>query len=208
MKYIIMCGGDYHETQRRQTYEINGEQIIERTIRLLKEAGVTDIAISSLDEQFDHYGVPRLEHANDYVCGKNFWISAFYPTDYPVCYIFGDVIFSPEAIRTIVDTKSDSIEFFASAPPFDDRYIKQWAEPFAFKVQKPKQFAKALDKCKELAKEGKFKRLISWELWQVIKETPLNNIDYTNYVAINDYTCDIDEKSDLDDFIQKIGGMI
>ena len=118
------------------------------------------------------------------------------------------MIFSPEAIRTIVDTQTDSIEFFASTPPFDDRYIKQWAEPFAIKVQKPKQFAKALDKCKELAKEGKFKRLISWELWQVIKETPLNNIDYTNYVAINDYTCDIDEKSDLDDFIQKIGGMI
>jgi hypothetical protein len=39
---------------------------------------------------------------------------------------------------------------------------------------------------------------IAWELWQVIKGTPLNNIIYTNYVAINDYTCDIDYPADVE----------
>ena len=39
---------------------------------------------------------------------------------------------------------------------------------------------------------------IAWELWQVIKDTELNKIDYTNYVAINDYTCDIDHKEDIE----------
>ena len=41
---------------------------------------------------------------------------------------------------------------------------------------------------------------IAWELWQVIKNTPLNQIDYTNYVAINDYTCDIDSEEDIEKF--------
>ena len=35
-----------------------------------------------------------------------------------------------------------------------------------------------------------------WELWQVIQATPLNHIDYGNYTAINDYTCDIDYEDD------------
>ena len=33
---------------------------------------------------------------------------------------------------------------------------------------------------------------IAWELWQIIKQTPINYIDYKNYTVINDYTCDID----------------
>ena len=205
-----MSGGDYHEELPRQLLVLNGEPIIARTIRQLRANGVEDIAISSLDSRFDGYGVPRLEHANNYICGdpKTYWISAFYPTDYPVCYIFGDVVFSNEAIKTIVETQTDSIEFFASAPPFDEKYIKNWAEPFAFKVQNSKEFAKALNKCKDYAKQGQLDRVISWELWQVIKETPLNNIDYTNYVAINDYTCDIDEPGDLDEFVLRTGGNV
>ena len=41
MKYIIMCGGNYtrFETPKQLT-EIDGEQLVARTIRLLREAGV------------------------------------------------------------------------------------------------------------------------------------------------------------------------
>ena len=34
----------------------------------------------------------------------------------------------------------------------------------------------------------------------VIKGTPLNKLDYTNYVRINDYTCDIDVPEDVAKF--------
>ena len=38
MKYIIMCGGKYDEFEKpKQLLEVNGEVIVERTIRLLKE---------------------------------------------------------------------------------------------------------------------------------------------------------------------------
>ena len=48
MKYIIMCGGNYEtfETPRQLT-KIKGEPLVARTIRLLQEQGVEDIAISS-----------------------------------------------------------------------------------------------------------------------------------------------------------------
>ena len=50
MKYIIMCGGDYvkWETPRHLSI-ICGEEIVARTIRLLRENGIKDIAISELN---------------------------------------------------------------------------------------------------------------------------------------------------------------
>lgn len=198
MKYIIMCGGNYPKwEQLRHLSRILGEPIVHRTIRLLREYGVKDIAISSNHADFEKFGVPVLTHENNYGNG-GYWTEAFYPTNEPTCYIFGDVVFSKAAIKTIVETNTNSIEFFASAPPFSPRYPKRWAEPFAFKVQNQQYFRVCIDKAEELYREKKLKRLISWELWQVIKGTPLNDIDYTNYTTINDYTCDVDKPEDLE----------
>ena len=48
MKYIMMCGGIYKRWETpRQLIEVCGEPLIARTIRLLKETGISDIAISS-----------------------------------------------------------------------------------------------------------------------------------------------------------------
>lgn len=199
MRYIIMCGGRYDkwETPKHLT-KIHGEPLVARTIRLLREAGVTDIAISTNDNAFCEFGVPLLYHFNPYHLkagsdAETPWLDAFFPIREPACFIFGDVVFSPKAIKTIVETETDSIEFFASAKPLPMNYPKRWAEPFAFKVVDVDRFFKAIRRTKELDKEGQFKRQpVSWELWQVIKGTPLNRVDYTNYTAINDYTCDID----------------
>ena len=203
MKYIIMCGGTYKRWETpRQLTEICGEPLIARTIRLLKEAGISDIAISSNNSVFEQFGVPVLRHDNGLVVTeelnvKGYWVDAFYPTDEPVCYLLGDVVYSPEAIKTIVGTETDDIEFFASSPPFSADYIKPWAEPFALKVVNTDHLKSAISLTKQYADAGLFNRPpIMWELWQVIQATPLNCINYNNYTAINDYTCDIDNKDD------------
>lgn len=212
MKYIIMAGGNYKKWETpRQLIEIKGEPIIARTIRQLKENGVDDIAISSNNPVFEQFGVPVLNHKNEYVAYDynvcdGLWAEAFYPTDDPVCYIFGDVVFSENAIKTIVETDTSSIQFFASAPPFDSRYIKKWAEPFALKVNDTTRFKSCLYFNKMFYEMGLFARKpIMWELWQLIKKTPLNIIDYTNYVAINDYTCDVDDPEDAKLIERKMG---
>ena len=199
MRYIIMCGGTYKDWETpKQLTKVNGEPIVARTIRLLRECGVENIFISSNNPVFENFGVPVLHHQNNYeVSDKEvsggIWCNGFYPTKDPVCYIFGDVVFSRAAIKTIVSTQTISIKFFASAPPFSSEFRKKYAEPFAFKVVDIQHFWRSIDKVKRYDKEGYFDRKpIAWELWQVIKGTPINHIDYTNYVVINDYTCDID----------------
>lgn len=200
-KYIILCGGVYTKWKRpRQLLEIKGEQIVQRTIRLLRENGVEDIAITANGNDFDHLGVEIIHHNNPFIgyTAGQYWVDAFPLGDDPVCYLLGDVYFSEEAIKTIVETQTDDIEFFASAPPFATNYTRQWAEPFAFKVTNAKHFADAVNETKRLQNEKKFRRIpIAWELWQVIKDTPLNVINYNNYTAINDYTCDIDCEEDI-----------
>ena len=204
-----MCGGNYVEWKTpRQKLLINGEPIVQRTIRLLQECGVDDIAISTNMPDFDCFGVPVLHHENSfYVTSEitvGYWVDAFYPMEEPVCYLFGDVVYSPKAIYIIVNTPVTGIEFFGSKPPFSRQYIKIWAEPFAFKVVDTKRFTSAIQRVKDLCDNGVFTRHpIAWELWQVISNTQVNKIVY-NYIGINDYTCDIDEPDDLAKIEEKI----
>lgn len=207
MRYIIMCGGAYEEWETpRQLIEINGEPIVRRTIRLLQTAGVRDVAISANGSGFANLGVPVLRHANPYAFGKGatgYWFDCFYPTEEPACYIFGDVVFSPEAIQTIVETETDDILLFGSKRPFAPEYPKKWEEPFAFKVQNQRHLRETIAEVKRLDAAGKFtrRRPIAWELWFVAcgqdpaedLENPINN----SYIGINDYTCDIDHPSEV-----------
>ena len=206
-----MCGGEYKRWQTpRQLIEINGEPIVGRTIRLLQKNGIADIAISSHNPVFKQFGIPVLHHTNNFeVYGQDdvsgTWVDAFYPMDEPVCYLLGDVVFSENAIKIIVSTETSSIDFFASSPPFADEYKKNYAEPFAFKVIDTDRFHWAINRVKEYEFLGEFKRPpIAWELWQVIKDTPINVINYKNYIAINDFTCDIDWESEVEKFIPAI----
>ena len=204
MKYIIMCGGSYEKWETpRQLLEVNGEAIVARTIRLLRENGITDIAISTNNDAFKRFGVPLLKHDNDYYCvdynnADGYWCNCFYPMHEPVCYLCGDVFFSPEAIRTIIETETDSIMFFGSAPPFVAPYPKPYEEPFAFKVVDNDLLTWSIKEVKRLHRAGAFHREpIAWETWNVISGGDPNRIDYNSYVRINDYTCDIDSKKEL-----------
>ena len=210
MKYIIMCGGQYEKWKMlRQLLLVNGEPIVARTIRLLKECGVAseDIAISGEDDAFREFGVTFLLNLSNYYSREyndsdGDWCDAFYPTDKPACYLFGDVIFSPKAIWTIVSWDETDIMLFGSKPPFAAVYPKKYIEPFAFKVNNTAHFRSAIRRVKELDRQGAFKRRpIAWELWSVIRHSNINHTN-RNYVGINDYTCDVDDPKDVAECVE------
>lgn len=191
----------------KHLWKINKETTLIRAIRLLRGLNENNIIISCNSPIFAEFGTIVLQPDDPKpAC----WLDGAFPIldEDPVTYIFGDVFFSPNAMKTIVETEVSDVEFFASAPPFSHDYPKKFAEPFAFKVNNVQHFREAIDETKRLWQEGILKRCISWELWQVIKGTPLNHIDYSNYTVINDYTCDIDNKDQagyLDTLVRMYG---
>ena len=213
---VILCDGkpSYFETPRQLT-PIKGERLIDRTIRLLKENNIEDIIITSHDEKFDNLGVKRYESNNnswDYNKNTGYWLDAF-PLeilDKPTTYLFGDVYYSENAIKQIVETKTNDILFFCTYENQDDRYIKHHDEPLAFKVNNINKFKKHIKKVKEAKDKGLCEREpIAWELYRSINNQNLNEHKMTKgYIAINDESCDIDTKCDIIKLESKLGGNI
>lgn len=199
MKYIIMCGGDYKDFKTpKHLSVINGERIVDRTIRLLKKHGVKDIYISSNNKAFDNCGVPRIEHDNNFTLEKDkctgYWLDAFYPVQEEVCYIFGDVYFTDNAIKTIVEYDSKLDTLFGTGIA-KNKFHENWGEPFAYKVKNYKEFLKGIEEVKKLFDEGKIKRHpIVWELYRYLNGLDINiqKVLDKNYICIDDGTIDID----------------
>lgn len=218
MKYIIMADSvnKYFLKTPRQLTEINGEPIIKRTVRLLKENGIEDIIITSHDKRFDNLGATRYEpkynnHNWENKKRKGYWLNAFTKELLvePICFLFGDVYYSENAIKTIVETEAKDNLFFCTYKNKDKRYIKEHDEPLAFKVVNCKQFLEHIEIVKKLYDEGKTVRHpISWELYRSLNNQDVNkHIMTKNYVVINDETCDIDNISDIMLLRIKLGGI-
>lgn len=214
MIYVIMCGGEYKEFETpKQLSVINGEPIVMRTIRLLVNSGVNakDIYISSNNPTFDHCGVERLENPeNNFIEGiEGMWLDAFYPSfeeGTKVTYIFGDVYFKEEAIKTIVNYKTDKNILFGTSAAKNE-FHENWGEPFAYIVNDYKTFMDGVKEVKELYKQGKTKRHpIVWELYRYLNNLDVNIQRVLNdtYVCIDDGTMDIDSKEELEELKNKL----
>lgn len=233
MKYIIMCGGKYPKFDiPKQLLKVNNEVLTERTIRLLKENGIEDIAISTNCDKFDYLGLPILSQENKYVSGDDnenkkseyCWLNAYYPIDEPACYLHGDVYFSEEAIKTIVNTKVKDTMFFCTYDWSDgvkDRRNYKGREPFGYKVENQKLFRDAINELLKEVDEGKFANglpPICWHVYRYINNKEINfeaqnwievnNIfqEEGDYTVINDYTTDIDHPEDakvLEEWLKK-----
>ena len=203
MTYVLMCGGQYKDFETpKQLTIINGECLADRTIRLLKENGIDKIYVSSNDKRFDNCDAPRLEHTNTYKVKdgiqEGYWLDAFYPYFKPtdkVCFMFGDVYYTEEAIRTIVDYESDKNTLFGTSDAKNEQH-ENWGEPFAYKVVDYAEFMSGVNAVKELQDEGKTKRTpIVWELYRYLNGLDVNVqqvLDET-YVCIDDGTMDVDD---------------
>lgn len=225
MKYIIMAGGHYDKFKKpKQLLQVNGEVIIERIIRLLRENGISDIAISTNNPAFDYIDVSKLRDEDNQFeyWGKDetkksnkSWLKAYYLLEEPVCYLHGDVYFSDEAIKTIVKTQVKDTIFFCTYDKWDGpKHIKSSGgrEPFAYKVQNYKLFNKAIKELLQMIDDGKFTGFppCAWTVYRYINGLDLalnakwygdfNDIFKTkgDYIVINDYTNDVDDIKDVE----------
>lgn len=193
MKYIIMCSGNgtrwnNYKGVPKHLIEINGETLLERTTRLLKENNINDYIITSSDERYKKYGTTINQSHND--CE----VDRFEETnDDEICYLYGDVYYTNNAMKTIVNTPTDEILFFGS----------HW-EIFAIKIVNKKLFMEHKNRVKDLFLKGEINRCIGWEVYRSLHNIPFNeHIINDRYVKILDGTDDIDFPEDYEKFIKK-----
>lgn len=213
-KYVILAkSNDKTFDIPRQLIEINGEPLIKRTIRLLKENGVKNIIITANDERFNNLGVKVYNGKTDnfdYIERTGYWLDAF-PFELmnePVCFIWGDVYFSEDAIREIVELESKKDLFFCTYENKTDKYIKEYDEPLAYKVMNCERFKNHINKVKKMKDEGKCCREpIIWEVYRSMHGLDINtHLMTTDFIAINDESCDIDSAKDVELLKEKLGG--
>jgi choline kinase len=206
-----MCGGVYNNFKKHKALtKINGEPLIERTIRLLKENGIEDYYISSNDDNFNKYG-KVLHHNNSYRYenGKNigYWVDAYYPTNEPCIYLHGDVYYTEDAIKQILNLKPKVNTMIGNQYALNEEHIKV-GEPFGWIIVNQEEFRKAIDKCKELQDAGKIDRgyAISWELYEILNGYNVNDFIITRdtYLPISDETIDIDYPEQIEEVKKKI----
>ena len=199
MKYIIMAAG---EGKRWHSYlgipkhlvEINGETLLARTTRLLKENGIDDYVITCADPRYAQYGptTPQTDHDCE--------IDRFEETltDGPICFIYGDVYYTEAAIKSIVTEPTNDILFFGS------NY-----EIFAIKVVNTEKFFLHKHKVKILYLEQKINRCIGWEVYRSMHNIPFDEHQITDdYFKILDETDDIDFPEDYENFKLRMEGVL
>ena len=212
MKYVILADSSVGFDMPRQLTKINNEELARRTIRLLKENGIKDILITAHDKRFDNLGATRYEPLyNDYIPNKRgYWLNAF-PIELlnePICFLFGDVYYSENAIKTIVETKAKDTLFFCSYKNTSSKYIKRHDEPLGYKVIDCELFKNHIQIVKDFKDSGKaLREPIVWELYRSINNQPITEHYMTkNYKAINDESCDIDTINDIIKLHIALGG--
>lgn len=204
MRYIILAKGQHKGfEQPRQLSVINGERLLDRTIRLLRENGIKDILVTGNYTDINAKVINLEENTYNYDTGTGYWLDAFKGIIGNYTYIWGDVYFTSEAIKTIVETKAKDNTLFCT-----DEKTKGWNEPLAYKVVNKDKFKEAIEICKRMYDNGKTNRNpIIWEVYRVENGININKHELKdNVIIINDETTDIDSPKDIDKLRYMIGG--
>ena len=189
MKYIIMAAGkgsrwDNYLGIPKHLAVVDGETLLQRTTRLLRENNISDFVITCHDPRYAQYGPTAAQTKTD--CELDRFEESL--IDGPVCYLYGDVYYTEDAIKTIINTNTNDILFFGG----------NW-EIFAVKVNNIEHFLQEKNKVKDLYMKGKINRCIGWEIYRSLHNLLIGNeYDYTQHTITDDYVKILDETFDFD----------
>ncbi len=183
----------------KQFAPVDGEAIIERTIRLLKERDINQIIITTPKGGTPEIplipGTGQFRSKNDEVEIDRFW-GARDLVDQPVIFLYGDVYYTEKAIDTILKEEKEKGWHFWGRQRVSP--TKPYGEIFAVKAN---EFV--MDQVSDirfLFQEKDIRRCIAWELFARCSGISFDgmfiadpNEKYTHFTNINDRTDDFDQ---------------
>lgn len=189
MKYIIMADGKgtrwgNYQDKPKHLIEIDGETLLGRTVRLLKEKDPEcEVVITSHDKRYEFEGATRYEPQNNHLEIDRF-TEELIADD--ICFLYGDTYYAEDAIEAITDTDAEDILFFGN-----ERAI------VAIKVSNGRLFKQHVDRVRKLFLEGKIEKCIGWQVYQSFLSLPFGEkkID-AKFILLKDGTEDFNSPDD------------
>ena len=189
MKYIIMADGKGTRWQNyndipKHFIEINGETLLARTVRLLRQGDPgCEVIITSHDTRYEVEGATRYEPVNNHLEIDRFTEELIADN---VCFLYGDTYYSEDAADIIINTEAEDILFFGN-----QRSI------VAVKVADGELFRSHVDRVRQLFIEGKIEKCIGWQVYQSFTGLPFGEKKIeSKYIILEDSTEDFNSPED------------
>lgn len=157
MRFVIMADGkgirwNNHLGIPKHLAEINGEPIIYRTVRLLRDLTDGEIIVTSHDERYEFKGSRRHEPLNNRLEIDRFTEELI---EDDICFLYGDTYYTESALKTIICTKTEDMIFFGNSKSI-----------VAVKVTDSELFRYHLNRVKQLYISGKLQKCKGWQVYQ------------------------------------------
>lgn len=194
MRYVIMANGNGRRWANywgipKQLISIEGETLLERTVRLFKQADPScEIIVSSSDPRFEVQGAIRHAPLNGELELDRFCYELI---EDDICFLYGDVYYSEECVKEILRTSPDGgMIFFGTETSI-----------VAVKCSSADTLKKALDDLHQRIDRGEIDDAKGWQLYHLVNGMKLDGKEIgPNYVVIADTTRDFNRPSDLESF--------
>lgn len=219
-RVIVICAG---EGERWGDYlgvpkhliEVDGERLIDRTVRLALEHGATDVTVVAKrgDTRYSVKGArramaklnPENGDADKFLSSKHLW-----DKEGRTVVLYGDVWFSDEAMRTILSDTHTDWRLYARFGPSQTTGATS-GECFAVSVYPGQhdEWTAALERVAAMWRDSRLKRCGGWETYRAMHAVPDDQLSkhrrYTRHLWIDDWTEDFDKPGDYDTWMQRRG---
>lgn len=197
MRYIIMADGKGRRWQNymgldKHCIPIDGETIMERTVRLLHESDAeAEVIITSHNEALSVKGAERYEPKNNVLEIDRFTSELIADN---VCFLYGDVFYAEETISRIVnDTSEEAALFFGNEKSICAVLVRDGA-----------LFASLVGEIRSRFLSGEISECKGWQVYHLYASLPLESRDIgEHFVNVSNLTCDFNAPEDYEQFVRE-----
>ncbi|MBR4078623.1 MAG: NTP transferase domain-containing protein [Christensenellaceae bacterium] len=158
MKYIIMADGsgtrwNNYGNIPKHLLKIDGETLLERTVRLLHEADPQgEIIITSHDPRYEVKHARRYEPKNNVLEIDRFTAELI---EDDIFFLYGDTYYTESSVKTILEAPAEELLFFGNTKSI-----------VAIKIRSSACFKKHMENVRKLFLEGAIKGCKGWQVYQ------------------------------------------
>lgn len=194
--------GEYMDVPKH-LIEVDGEPILHRTVRLLKQHVPEVWVVARDDERYRrHTGYTMTVDPLSSDMDK-FWSSRQLWEGTHSVLVYGDCYFTEQAIPVITQPVSEWTLFCRPGESAftGGQYGECWA--YSVPVRDQQWFTDRITWLAGAHSLGRLGRVGGWELYRAMLNKPMHHEMYDHFIEINDWTEDFDFPSDYDIWLQR-----